>query len=249
MIKKASLLATLVSLFAKGQEWSSLHKKFFADTSTNERLVFEKTKITPFTHLILSWNAQRPKVGYFTFEVQAHNTQTNQWTPLYKAIEWGHNKQLSFYNKAITKDKHSQYVNIRLEMLNGATADGFRVYCSAAKGADVSLVKMIAVNTLNTQLFAPEIIPKKKYKSIHIKNVPYASQFLIKHPKFSELCSPTATSLLVSFLTHTNQDTATFADGAYDAGLHVYGSWPFNTAHVYEQAGRKDWFYVQKSHS
>jgi len=249
MIKKIVSMILFFTLVIHSKEWSSIHKKFFTDTNTSEQLVFEKTKIAPFTHIILSWNALRPAAGYFTFEVQAHNTQTNQWTPLYKAIEWGHQKQLSFHNNAVTKDRHSHYVNIRLEMLNGATADGFRVYCSAAKGADVSLVKMIAVNTLNTQLFAPEIIPKKKYKSIHIKNVPYASQFLIKHPKFSELCSPTATSLLVSFLTNTPQDAVSFAHGAYDAGLQVYGSWPFNTAHAYEQAKGKYWFYVQRLNS
>ena len=48
--------------------------------------IWEKESITPFTELILSWNAFRPKKGQYSFWVSVHH---NYWSKWYKMAEWG----------------------------------------------------------------------------------------------------------------------------------------------------------------
>ena len=69
---------------------------------------------------------------------------------------------------------------------------------------------------------------------------------VIDHPNFDELCSPTSTSMFLSYLLNREINPKEFALGSYDQKLGRFGSWPFNIAHAFEVSGGKYYFHTER---
>ncbi|MCA9769895.1 C39 family peptidase [Candidatus Dependentiae bacterium] len=237
---------------AQDQPWTWLHQKNFgvyeqARNSGRKELIFRKANIKPFSQLVFSWNAFRPKRGHFSFFVQSHNQRTKTWGPWHKMVDWGLAIQRSYSSGASGKQ---QYLYVRLET-GDQLSDAFCIKIVSNGGADLSLVKGLSVNVADFSKFKPELLTNHTMllPSIYIRGVPRVSQFLVRHPNNDALCSPTACSMVTYFVRNEPVDVAQFAHNVFDQGLQQYGSWPFNTAHAFEACAGACRFVTARIHS
>jgi len=233
------------------QKFSSRDEDRLKDRDT---VVFEKETSFPFKQLIFSWNAHRPNKGFFSFLVQARDARTKQWGVWHPMIDWGHTVQRSYEHKP--DSGHTTYHYVRLESKPGISkdtfrlSDTFRVKVVAHAGAQLTDLKMISVSIADFKKFKEETVKDLlALRSIHIAGVPSYSQMCIEHPRAMGMCSPTSCAMLVGFLMQHAVDTRQFALGVYDEGFDIYGTWPFNTAHMYEYCKGNVWFKVVRLHS
>lgn len=225
--------------YSKAQEWTwSYSKHLDADDwsrcTVQGFIACARMNVNQFTQLMFSWNAFRPKRGYFSFFVQVRDARTKRWGSWHHMVDWGNNVQRSYAGVA---GRLSKYIHVRLEMQRGKLADSFRVKVVPHTGADVSLLKSFTVSVSNFQKFVPETsqdIQNQQLISTLIKDVPQISQIALQHKDSDRICSPTSCTMLTQFLTGSTLDAKAFADNVYDHGLKAYGSWPFNTAHAFE---------------
>lgn len=255
-MKMRIIFCMLIIVFvskAQPKKWTWLYKKLFLaneqQTYRNKTmLTFARTDVQPFTQLIFSWNAVRPKNGYFSFLVQVRNTATKSWGKWHHMIDWGVKIQRSYFRKS---DGYTHYVHVRLQAESGKKSDAFRVKAIANKGAHLSKLRGLAVALSDFNSFKPEHIGKQimSLPSVHIKNVPQISQLKLDHPEKKRICSPTSCTIVTSYLTGNSIDPILFANNVFDYGLQAYGSWPFNVAHAYEQCNGKICFFTARLNS
>lgn len=164
--------------------------------------------------------------------------QDKQWSGWLVLAESGPSHHQTFYG--ITKDGlENKYV--RLETPRGKFADAFQIKVEPINGANLEDVILVAASCSNLQKFTAEKLTaqwlteqRKKLKSVKIDNVPMRSQMFLQHPQAEVLCSPTSLGMLVEYLGKKPVNPVDFADGVYDKGLKVFGSWPCNTAHAFQ---------------
>jgi hypothetical protein len=255
-IKKQAIcfivLTFCINLPTFGQTWVWRYKKLLTHTEREENkvrsaLLFGKLGIESFSQLIFAWNAFRPERGYFRFFTQVRDSVTGNWHDWHHMIEWGAQAQRSFFNESATGTK---YHHVRLELPPRKSADAFRIRVEAHEGADLSLLCGLYVTVAHYPSFLSEKIEQLKLlPSVKVVGVPSQSQMVLDHPKKEVLCSPTSCSMVSSFLTGKKIDPVFFASKAYDAGLDAYGSWPFNTVHVFEKSQGEVLFYVTRLNS
>ncbi len=245
------LFLVFLQSFAENKAWTWLHRKSFTESEQElnkqkRSLAFAKTDLPPFTQLVFSWNAFRPKQGHFTFYAQVRNASTKKWSKWHRMITWGSQEQKSYKTQS---DGMSSYHHVRLESTNDV-ADAFAIKMASDDGADLSLVKSFAVNVCNLNEFNSETESVMALaRSVYIKGVPRISQFELNHPRNDGLCSPTSCTMLTSYLLSKQIDPIDFAEKSHDQGLDKYGSWPFNMAHAFERSQGKILFAVTRLNS
>lgn len=230
------------------EPWSWTYRKVMQaqdiKPNKNNEYAFSKLNVPAFNQLIFSWNALRPTIGYFSFAVQVRDMHTKRWGKWHHMIDWGNTAQKSYLSST---DGHSKYVHVRLETEGEKRADAFRIKITGQEGASVGLLKLLAVSIADYAQFKPESVDQlKSLPSIVVKGVPKVSQFQVDHPESRRLCSPTSCSMVASFLRGEHIDPVDFADNVFDHGLEIFGSWPFNMAHAFEQCLGNSWFFTTR---
>lgn len=248
-----SFLASIKASNEPSSTWSWIFYRTFTKqeliSHKNEpRIFFEKESVPLFNQLIFSWNATRPKKGYFSFFVQVHSSKNNSWSSWHHMADWGAGVQQSVASKS-DGIAHYDYVCLKLE--NTHLADAFRIKVESADGANMALLKACGVSFSNSNFFKSEVNDKQLYAlpSVHIKNVPQLSQFELDHSQNDSICSPTSCTMLTRFLSHKKIDPLDCVLKSYDSGLKVFGSWPFNVAHAFERCDGKYWFFTTRLNS
>jgi hypothetical protein len=220
--------------------WSHVYRKRFtlqdvqvmADQTTLFWPREQREQIEPFSQLIFSWNATRPERGYFTFSAQVRDATTKQWGPWHMMMDWGADRQRSYAQKTPLL---SSYYHVRLELNHEHFADGFRIRIDAHDGASLTQLKTLFVCASDFTKFRPEGLDAvTSLESVHVSDVPHISQFLVEHEHKDSLCSPTSVTMLARFVTGQKIEVSDVARQVFDDGLKAYGSWPFNTAHLFE---------------
>jgi hypothetical protein len=225
--------------------WTWNYTKHFSEheqkfNAGRTETIITKQDIAEFTQLIFSWNAVRPCKGYYSFYVQVRDAKTKTWGSWHKMIDWGAAIQKSYFTKS---DGYAQYFHVRLETDAFRKADAFKIKLQAHDGANLSLVHRFTVNVSDFTKFISEQAKDLTYlSSIYVPNVPQKSQMVLDHPRSHELCSPTSSSMMTSYLCDCHVDPIDFAQKVFDSGLNAYGSWPFNTAHAYERCSGAAFF-------
>lgn len=240
-LKQVLFLIILSNIFMKVlcniPEWTwSYCKKITQEDikklTDKTKIIYSKEKVPNFNQLIFSWNALRPKKGYFSFSVQPHYGIENKWGDWYKMADWGADIQKSYF----IQNGNVSFIHVRLEIPQEKLADGFRLKIEAKDGADLEDLKLLSVCISDFSKFSSENISEiRLLKSVNIDGITKKSQFLLKHEHNNKMCSPTSTWMLVDFLSNKTINPLNFATNVYDYGLEAYGSWPFNTAHAFEQ--------------
>lgn len=231
------------------EPWTWMYKTVFTDqeraiNGTKKNVSFMVTNIPHFTQCIFSWNAMRPRNGYFSLYAQVHDAATKKWQSWHKMFDWGAGIQRSYVTLS---DIGTSYHYVRLEIPPTILADAIRIRIESNNGASLSSLYALYASTSCFNKFMPENACQFfNFSSVHIKGIPQLSQKVLSHPRKDGLCSPTSLTMVTNFLTNKKIDPCLFADNAYDAGLDAYGSWPFNSAHAFEQAEGKYHFYVRR---
>lgn len=235
------------------QQWTWMYKKKFDGNELEalgekHGLTFFKHDIPAFTQLIFSWNALRPTKGYFTFAAQVRDAHSKKWYSWHKMMAWGAQIQRSFLSEG---GDGTAYRHVRLEMDKDLFADGFRIKIQAHDGANLADLKACAASVSNFALLQSEPITQRllSLPSLHIEGVPKLSQKILDHPRAAHLCSPTSCTMLTSYLSSRLIDPIVTAERSYDAGLEIYGSWPFNMATAFEACGGSIFFAVVRLNS
>ncbi len=247
---KIGLISLLLVLNLNAEnQWTWLYKKTFNPAEIDGHryrynLLFSKENTPEFTQLIFSWNANRPKKGFYRFKVRVRDAKKKTWYSWHTMAEWGDNVQRSFLDKTLFG---TQFHHVRLEVPNIHRADGLCIKVEACNGADCSLLHGLYVSISNLTAFKSESQDTlKNLSAVHVKKVPELSQMILDHPKKEALCSPTSCSMLASYLLKQKVDPIGFAEAAHDKGLDAFGSWPFNVAHAYEFCNGLYAFRVQR---
>ncbi len=249
------LLLSISALFScrvrcASKEWAWLYQKTLSNqelhnNKNKQELVFSRLDVPLFSQLIFSWNAFRPKKGYFSFMTQARNAHNKQWGKWHTMFDWGSNVQRSYCSHDAGSASH---IYVRLEAASGKFIDAFRIKIVAREGAKLSHIRSFSAATSNMYTFKPEVIHNQllRLPSIHIKGVPQFSQFALDHHHNDRICSPTSCSMLTSFLIKQIVNPIEFAHNAFDNGLNAYGSWPFNMVHAFERCEGRIRFFTAR---
>jgi hypothetical protein len=234
-------------------EWTGVHHQHYnaqqrLSNTHKKSLLFSQANSAPFTQLIFSWNAVRPENGFFSFYIQVRDTQTKEWGVWHHMVDWGKNIQQSYISKS---DGISSFVHVRLELEKNKTADAFRIKIEPRKGASLSLIHTISVAFSNYLIFKTEAAKNigSNLSSFHIIQVPKIAQFVLQHEDKGRICSPVSCAMLLRYVTGKEIDPLAFAMQSFDNGLNVYGSWPCNIAHAFEQSDNKIHFFVRRMNS
>ncbi len=233
------------------ESWNWVYKKIFSDqehkTLNNQRnLLYSKVNTPQFSQLIFSWNGFKPEYGYFTFWGQIRDSVTKKWHDWHKMIEWGCTLQRSFFTRAETG---TICHHVRIEMPYYCLADGLRIKVEAHEGASLATLHGLFVSIANLNSCITEYSMKPHLPSVCITNIPLQSQMQLDHPKKEVLCSPTSCSMIISYFTGGITNPVDIAQSVYDNGLNAYGSWPFNTAQIFQSCNGAMICYVTRLHS
>src|SRR5690242_11618299 len=108
------------------EQWSWVYTKKFAshEVSEQKEIIIEKKMVSPFTQLIISWNADRPVRGDYTLWVQGKDAQSSMWSGWHKMMSWGASCQRSYLSNA---DAVAQHHHVRFEACPGKKMNGFRI--------------------------------------------------------------------------------------------------------------------------
>ena len=216
--------------------------------SKNEYIWAGRVK-KPFSELILSWNALRPKKGKFDFYISIHHRVWSKWR---KISEWGVKSQQTFVN---TRHSIVHVKHVRTELQRGARSKSFKIKVVARNGATIKNLKALFVCLSDFKSFSLSKFNTSN-KRVYVKSVPRQSQMVVGHSRFKDLCSPTSTSMILnyfnkkhlkSFIGGLSSYVSEFADKVHDDSyLDIYGNWTLNVAQAFDSSQGRVFFRVER---
>lgn len=235
MVFILSIIWIHVSTCSEHKPWTWTTSIFFNHTLKHKQqffpLNFRKESPYTFTQLICSWNAFRPQHGFYRFLVRVRYADTKRWSRWYRMMDWGKGVAQSY----MQKDELSSYHHVRLEIDPQHVAEEYEIKIESHDGAQLGLVKMVSVCVSTFSDFESEKAHEFSHlQSVMISGIPQISQMMLDHPKKEALCSPTSCTMVLNYLLKKKIDPVVFCQKVFDQGLEAYGSWPFNTAAVFE---------------
>lgn len=241
------LSLSLSSFRLSHAQWTQRHSKTYALAAGSQNVVLSSLHagwdIKPFTQLIISWNARKPKKGFLRFYARIRQNKTKKWLRWHLLADWGKMIQKSYMSRFMGSTHHF----VRTELDEKLKADAFEIKVEANNGACLKdLYCLGATSSLISSMTKERPHSLRSLQSVRVKGVPALSQWQIKHPEKYRLCSPASLTMMISYLNKQKMDPARFAKDAYDAGLDAYGSWPFNIAAAFEAAMGKYHFFVTR---
>ncbi|HSX37328.1 MAG TPA: C39 family peptidase [Chlamydiales bacterium] len=204
-------------------------------------LIWELERTHPFDELILSWNGMRPKKGKWVFWVSLF---VDTWSCWIRYAEWGPKLQKTFKYTASGSKVESYQDAV---YTNEGLCNAFRIKTTAEGGADLKECHTLfaCLSNLSNYSILP---PKKSLPSILLANFPRRSQLTLDHPRFLDLCSPTATTSAIHFLLKKRKppDPLALAKKIHDMEFDIYGNWILNTAEAFHQLKGKFRCHVER---
>ena len=252
-----SFVSFLLSFCIYGDPWSKVYhtvcdqkKMACRQLFSNEIVVMEHKDLASFSQLLISWNAHRPSLGYFSFFVQVRNKTTKKWGVWHHMYDWGAGGiQASYKQKS---DGVSRYEYVRLELVDDCVADGFRVKVKLQKNVCAkNLISVTGSCALYNDFREEDPRRYANFSSVCVQGVSQIAQFALDHPDSARVCSPVSLTMLLRYL-HSASDYPelyTVIEQSYDKGLCAYGSWPFNIACAFDMLQGKYGLYVCRLNS
>lgn len=204
-----------------------LHQEFSPSLVKDNCLEWCVAETTPFDELVVSWNAARPQVGEFAITV---SVKTKEWSEDLLYAVWGSDGQCTFMSTAASLQVRTNEDTV--ELLAGTKARGFCVKVEAKNGAKFDDFWALHAAFVDLEAFKANSHKVSKWQSAKSAYVPVPgrSQVALCHARHMDLCSPTSTSSVVSFLASCEIPTVEFAENVWDCSFDIYGNWIFNMA-------------------
>ncbi len=193
--------------------------------------------VTPFEELIISWNALRPKVGYFHISI---SFKKSNWTPYVDYIVWSHEGQKSFDSKNHSIESYQDIVSVK-----EGKATGFKIRVESKGGAQLKYLFSLHACTGDKHY---QVLPQTNLETVLPAPVPGLSQLALNHPRNRSICSPTSTTAVIRYLLKENYQPLEFASKVYDHGFDIYGNWVFNVAQASTHLGPSWHCWVARLH-
>lgn len=260
--KKCYFITIIILFFLVGQYYTVLSASFsftcskvLDETSWSESpFIWQCTQTMPFNECIVSWNGVRPEQGVMTLWVSVRH---EDWSPWHRLAHWTPSSQRTFINKL---DPYVHTKHVLCDLQKGKMAHGFRVKATFEEGADPRCLRALFVCMSDMKKFSLTPFPLQK-PTVVVDDVPTQSQMVLDHKRKHDFCSPTATSILVSYFMKKQgiDDHASgqldnfvvdFADKVHDKGyLDIYGNWLLNVAHASHETAGSVMFRVERLNS
>lgn len=212
-------------------------------------ITWSKKSPIPFSELLVSWNASRPKNGSFVFFVKIKHHHWSDWK---KIAEWGRSGQKTFGN---TKNRYVHAKHVRVEMQRGRLGFAYKIKVIAKKGADIRRLRALFANVANEKNFKTNT-RACSLPSVCLKNFPKQSQFSLNHGRRKDLCSPTSLCMVTEYFVRNYKlfpakenlavQIKKFAPKVLDKTLNIYGNWLFNVAQAYSSTRGNVLYHVER---
>jgi hypothetical protein len=192
---------------------------------------WKEENLLPFDELIISWNAKRPVEGNFLFYV---SLKVDEWSSWLFYASWGSDGQAGSMTAA--KEVPVRVYQDTVEVLEGKRATGFQIKIVPEGKSSLDHIYGLHVYTNGEMNQLPQqtgscMLPV----DLQVKGL---SQMTLHHLRAADLCSPTATTALVRYLSNNNaHDPVDFAQKAWDRGCDLFGNWVLNVAHASSELG------------
>jgi hypothetical protein len=192
------------------------------EEKTKREVSWESAEESVFDELLLTWHAERPLMGSYTFFVKVK--QEGVWSPWLFYAEWSSIGQIMF--KHIPENSFAFAYEGRIQSKKGKCED-FAIQIEASGGAQLQNVTSVSAVPLNRQIKQAEagFLP-----SAFLENFPRQSQITLRHLRYTDLSLPVCVSLVVNYLGESKIDPKEFAELVIDNDSAFYENWSFNAA-------------------
>lgn len=187
---------------------------------------WQQEETSSFDELLISWNAARPKTGYYTIYV---SVKQETWTPWLLYAHWGQDFQEG------TKTRYEGCpVRVSADAVivpEESKSQAFRILVLAQEGAELENFAALHVcATEKGQSFNSKLDPATKSVDLSVPSVPQ----LAAGEMGRRLCSPSSTLAIVRYFTEESTvEQLTFAMQAHDSYFDIFGNWVLNTSAAY----------------
>ncbi|KIC75843.1 hypothetical protein DB41_GZ00070 [Neochlamydia sp. TUME1] len=228
-------------LFLPLQASQTLHKEIDQKELHGKSIEWEQTGLTPFNELIVSWDAQRPKHGYYLIKVSL--LTDNKWSPWLNYAYWGSSHQYTF-NCHPRNSSCKTYQDVA-GPLGRKKATGFKIRVDCSESSLLKNIRTLHASFTNIQEHKVSFDLAPHY-SINL-NVKGLSQVTLPDERHMRLCSPTSTTAVINYLSPgIHLSALTFADHVKDSAFDIYGNWLLNTAEASNLLGPSWHSYVAR---
>lgn len=174
--------------------------------------------------IVVSWNGNRPSHGALLFQIKVFTTSWSEW------IDYAYlGKKIQYTFKSAANDASVFVDQDEIIILNNQKASKLAVRTFAKDGTDLKCLTSLYVSAIDTQRHQ---IGFSNFKGVDIDlQVPKISQMQLVDHRKQRLCSPTATTAVLNFLSENFKlEPHYFADKVHDKTFDTYGNWILNTA-------------------
>lgn len=186
---------------------------------------WEVDETIPFDELIISWNALRPLYGEYRIDVALR--VEGAWSPFLHYASWGGQGQSG--GDCRSDEFHLKIYQDIIALSEGLLASGFRIRLTLAGGAGIE--DFYSLQACATRIEGMQSVSRFEAANPVDLHVPLISQFSLPHARRGDMCSPSSTSSVVSYLKGINRiDPVAFAIYSRDEAFDIFGNWVLNTA-------------------
>lgn len=194
-----------------------------------EEFIWEKEALEPFQELLLSWNAERPSRGMYSFWVSLK--QNDRWSDWVYHADWAADGQMMCNEHPFGSFVKGTRDGVR--MLQGF-ATGFRIKVFAI-GCEMQGMRRLYASLSDGKGNCAEHF--SSLEKVLLEDFPRKSQISLRQPRHQDFSFPVASSCAVSFLLRRTIDPLEFAKGVYDSDFDSYEGWSFHAAESFRLLG------------
>jgi hypothetical protein len=188
-----TLIMIIAALRCDGSEIFHYHLSDEEQEKTS--FIWEQDSLAPFDELIVSWNAQRPQKGAYLIQLSVLNGEWSSWLDY---AFWSYNDQYTFNQQ--TLDSNFRVYQDAFECLNGIQATGFRIRLLAKDREDLKEFRSVHIcATYQAMHWVCACTAASRQKFVDL-TVPKISQMALPDERNTRLCSPTATTAVIQYL-------------------------------------------------
>lgn len=205
--------------------------------------IWEETKLDPFDDVVVSWEAERPKVGSYLIQL---SLDIAGWSPWFDYALWSAHSQHTFMKSL--PEAGIQVFQDTVEVLGGKKASGLKIRVMAQDGASLEKFRALSISAIDRSKHAVSA-KHSDHDSIEL-DISGISQVALPDDRRMRLCSPTSTTAVIRFLSRSSDlMPLKFADSIFDSAFDIYGNWILNTAQASHELGGAWRCYVSRLNS
>ncbi len=209
-----------------GKAYSTLYRCPVSLTEAGSDFFWLCELTKPAKECILSWNAQRPAIGFLQFFLRLKNDAG--WSPWHSWAEWG-SKAGQPWQKGYKPQRFDSYA-LHEDLIIGQGITAVEVKVEGQEGASAAQLKQLYLSCLEAFEEHPKMSPPNSSIALPLSGY---SQKLIAHARNRHLCSPASLYAVLCYFQPKQKAILSLVAGVHDQENDIYGNWPLNVAEGY----------------